>query len=107
MTEMRSLLGWPVALLLAVSVPGCGTKGGADYLDVGSDDGGPSFVLSGTDGGPGGLDAYIENSSQVAVTFITLNCSGDCATVQAVGTGGYPPYTFAWENGSTTATRKV
>jgi hypothetical protein len=27
--------------------------------------------------------------------------------VQAVGTGGYPPYTFKWEDGSTSATRTV
>jgi hypothetical protein len=36
-------------------------------LNVGLDDGGPSFVTSGTDGGQNGFDAYVE---------------------QAVGTGG-------------------
>jgi hypothetical protein len=41
------------------------------------------------------------------VKFITLSCSDDCAEVEAVGTGGYPPYTFAWDDGSTSATRKV
>ena len=48
-----------------------------------------------------GLDAYIEKG-QVAVSIFTVGCSGrSCAkAVQAVGTGGEPPYTFQWENGS-------
>jgi hypothetical protein len=85
---------------------GCGGNG-AKSLSVGSDtdDGGLSFV-SGDAGGPGPLDAYVEQD-KIAVRFITLSCSGDCATVEAVGTGGYPPYTFAWDDGPTNATRQV
>jgi hypothetical protein len=41
------------------------------------------------------------------VHLITLSCSDDCAAVQAVGTGGHPPYTYAWEDGSTNPVRKV
>jgi hypothetical protein len=87
---------------------GCGSRGGNGYtLDVGTDDGGPSFPSSGTDAsGANTLDAYIEQG-HVAVKFITLSCSGDCATVEAVGTGGHPPYTFKWDDDSTTATRQV
>lgn len=93
--------------LLASLNAGCGTDGGANYsLDVGTDDGGPSFVLSGADGGRGALDAYVEQN-QVTVKVITLSCSGDCAIVEAVGTGGCPPYTFKWGDGSTAATRQV
>jgi hypothetical protein len=41
------------------------------------------------------------------VTFITLSCTGPCAEVEAVASGGDPPYMFAWEDGSTRATRQV
>jgi hypothetical protein len=85
---------------------GCGSTGGANYnLDVGSDDGGPSFAFSGGDGGQA-LDAHIEQG-HLAVTFITLSCSGPCADVQAVATGGNAPYRFVWEDGSTSAMRHV
>jgi hypothetical protein len=36
-----------------------------------------------------------------------LSCSGRCANVEAVGTGGHPPYTFAWDDGSSSAKRQV
>jgi len=105
MTPRRARL---LGLVVAASAFGCGSDGGNQYsLNVGSDDGGTSFVLSRMDGGQGGFDAYVENSSQVAVKFVTLSCSGPCATVEAVGTGGYPPYTFAWDDGSTNAVRQV
>jgi hypothetical protein len=86
---------------------GCGAGGGTNHsLDVGSGDGGRSFEPSETDGGQGAFDAHIEQG-QVAVKLVTLSCSGDCATVEAVGTGGYPPYTFAWDDGSTNPVRQV
>jgi hypothetical protein len=69
-------------------------------------DAGPAFV-SGDGSAPNGLDAYIEDNRGLAVQLVTLSCAGDCATVQAVGVGGNPPYTFAWEDGSTRATRQV
>ncbi len=81
-----------VGIPLAALALGCGSSG----LDVGTDEGGASSVFPGTDAsGQGAFDAYIEQND-VTVKFITLNCSGDCATVEAVGTGGYPPYTFKW-----------
>jgi len=43
----------------------------------------------------------------VAVKVITLSCAGDCAMVEAVGTGGLPPYSFKWDDGTTSATRQV
>ncbi len=87
---------------------GCGSSRGNPYsVDVGTDDGGLSFVLgSGDAGGRGALDAHIEEN-HITITFVTLSCSGGCATVEAVATGGYPPYTFAWDDGSTHATRQV
>jgi hypothetical protein len=95
------------AALAASFALGCGTGEGAGYsLNVGGDEVGPSFATSGMDGSPGGFDAYIERN-QVGVKFIALDCAGDCATVEAVGVGGYPPYTFAWDDGSNIPTRKV
>jgi hypothetical protein len=90
-----------VALLLA----GCG-KQQQLALDRGGDDGGVFSPDLGDAGGASGLDAHIEQN-HVTVTFVTVSCSGGCADVQAVGTGGYPPYTFAWEDGSSGASRRV
>ncbi len=95
-----------VALLIALSA-GCGTSASPGYsLDAGRDDSGNITLATGDAAGARGLDATIERG-QVAVRLITLSCAGDCATVQAVGTGGYPPYTYAWENGSTNPVRQV
>jgi hypothetical protein len=43
----------------------------------------------------------------MTVTFVTLRCAGSCADVEAVATGGNPPYDFSWEDGTTSATRQV
>jgi hypothetical protein len=101
MTGRALLLGIVVAVLA-----GCGSRG-AGYLDVGGTDAGMATFAAGDAGGSlGALDAYIADNN-VAVRLITLSCSGQCATVQAVGTGGTAPYTYAWEDGSTNATRRV
>jgi hypothetical protein len=63
-------------------------------------------LFAGDAGGPGALDAHIEHD-HLAVAFITLSCSGSCADVEAVATGGVPPYHFAWNDGATTAARRV
>ncbi|MGH7438687.1 MAG: hypothetical protein ACRENE_23615 [Polyangiaceae bacterium] len=92
------------AVVLSV---GCGTSTSSEYsLDVGADEGGVITPIRGDASGAQALDAHIEQN-QLAVTFLTLSCAGDCATVEAVGTGGTPPYTYAWEDGSTSATRQV
>ena len=75
---------------------------------MGGDDGG-SLALAdggGGGGGPGALDAHIEDD-HVAVTLVQVGCAGSCATVQAVATGGRPPYSYVWENGSTNAVRQL
>jgi hypothetical protein len=96
------------AMLAAALVAGCGGAGPSDNLPVGSDgSGGTDGAFSGEDASASGaFDADIEEN-RVAVTFITLSCSGDCATVEAVGTGGNPPYSYAWDDGSTNPTRTV
>ncbi len=96
-----------LSMLLGV-LAGCGSPPGAGgAVDVGSDapTGGPSFT-SNDAGGVQSLDAAIEQRG-VTVKLITLSCAGSCATVQAVGIGGVPPYTYAWEDGSTDPVRTV
>jgi hypothetical protein len=77
------------ALLLAAVAAGCGSTKDGYSLPVGSDDGG-----NGTFGGDAGADgtlaalaAHIEEN-HVAVTIVTVGCSGACADVEAVATGG-------------------
>jgi hypothetical protein len=41
------------------------------------------------------------------VKIVTLSCAGKCATVQAVATGGNPPYAYAWDDGSTNPVRQL
>ena len=92
-----------VAALLGV---GCGANGqGALTGEVGTYDPGPSF--QGTDAAAGGLlDARIDQSD-VAVQVVVVGCSGGCADIEAVATGGNPPYSFAWGDGPTSAARHV
>lgn len=53
------------------------------------------------------LSVSVEDPTGMTVEIITLECSGDCAEVQAVAHGGNAPYTYAWDDGSTSATRRV
>jgi hypothetical protein len=97
-----------VATLVSFSSLGCGSGRSTGFTGaVGVQDPDAGITLSGREaGGSGGLDAYIEQD-QVRVKVIILSCPGDCTTIEAVGTGGNPPYTFSWDDGSTAATRKV
>jgi hypothetical protein len=105
----RAGLAVPV-VLLAVACGGnggapCDGNGTATYcIPVGDDGYDGSFT--GGDASTGTLDAHIDQNG-IQVTFVTLDCAGECATVEAVATGGNPPYAFAWSDGSTTATRSV
>ena len=74
---------------------------------MGGDNGGPlALADGGAGGGPGALDAHIEDD-HVAVTLVHVGCAGSCATVQAVASGGRPPYSYVWEDGSTSAVRQL
>ncbi|MGH7435605.1 MAG: hypothetical protein ACRENE_08015, partial [Polyangiaceae bacterium] len=98
---MRTLRVW-----VLFGVAACGSAGNAGYpIDVGGDDAGGLHIAA-RDASVTGLDAYVEKG-QIAVSIFTVGCSGSCATVQAVGTGGEPPYSFRWENGSTNPVREV
>jgi hypothetical protein len=95
-----------LASIFALSA-GCGTSlsSGPGSVESGAKDGGEvtdsSPFAAGDAAAIRQLDAYIEQDT-VAVNVVTLSCTGDCATVQAVGLGGDPPYTYVWENGSPT-----
>ncbi len=92
--------------LILVGLAGCGSGGNPGYaIDVGGDDSG-GLQITASDASVTALDAYVEKG-QVAVSIFTVGCSGSCAKVQAVGTGGNPPYAFRWENGSTNPVREV
>jgi hypothetical protein len=69
--------------------------------------GGSSGLMNDGDAGPSRtLGAHIERD-QVEVGVVTLQCQGECADIEAVATGGNAPFTFAWEDGSTSASRHV
>ena len=101
--SLRRFVGHlPVVLAL-----GCGSGAHGYSLDVGTDDGGTSLVLGAGDANvAGAFDAHIEQN-HITVTFVTLSCTGPCADVVAVPTGGQAPYTFKWDDGSTSATKEV
>ncbi len=95
------------APLLGALIAGCGSKADSGYsLDVGADEGGFSFGPSVEAGAAGAFDAHIERGG-ITVTFVTVGCSGPCADVVAVATGGRAPYSYAWDDGSTSAARHL
>lgn len=53
------------------------------------------------------LGVHVEDASKLRVEVLVLSCNQDCADVQAVVSGGHPPYAIRWEDGSTSATRHV
>lgn len=102
---MRPWAFVPVVLGIAA----CGSNDGTTpsySLPVGSDDGGGG-QFGGRDGDTSAaLDAYIEQGD-IAVAIVTVSCANGCANVKAVATGGHPPYTYAWDDGSTDPARTV
>jgi hypothetical protein len=100
----RSTLAGSLAAVLAA---GCGTSPHEAVIDVGTDGdgGGPTFVSDAASSGSA-LDASIEQMD-IAVRFVTVSCANACADVVAVATGGNPPYTFRWDDGSSQAMRHL
>jgi hypothetical protein len=101
---------WSVAAsaLVVVLSSGCGSPAHVYSLDVGGGDDGGNLALSPRSdaGGPGTLDAHVEQN-HMAVSIVTLTCANGCADVVAVASGGNPPYSFAWDDGATGAARHV
>ena len=93
-----------IALAALALYPACGSEGSnAPSGDVGTyqPDAG-LFTRAGDASSTNMLHAHIE-ANRMTVTFITVGCTGPCADVVAVATGGYAPYTFKWDDGSTSA----
>jgi hypothetical protein len=98
---------------------GCSASGESSHLSLGNDgtggtrgtvggSGGGSLAIATSDAGSSrALSAHIESPRGITVTFVTLSCTNECADVMAVGNGGFPPYMFSWEDGSTSAVRRV
>jgi hypothetical protein len=70
----------------------------------------------GNPGGSGGtgvhqaepaLTVRVEDVSEMTIEIVTLACAGDCAEVDAVASGGKPPYTFEWNDGVATGAREL
>jgi hypothetical protein len=53
------------------------------------------------------LDVHVENPGHVIIELVTLSCAGECADVVGVAHGGFPPYTWHWDDGETSAARRV
>jgi hypothetical protein len=112
---VRSRLG-PSLVAAAALALGCSAGGTSHSVARGKDGSGGSGSVSNGNGGGASIlaedagsklfAAHIEEN-HVRVQLITLGCANRCADVEAVATGGFAPYTFAWEDGSTGPTRHV
>jgi hypothetical protein len=114
MAALRTLTLTALVLTWACSSDGTGRK-----LRVGEEasdrPGGSAGIGSGagqvdggnTSAGNGSLGVRVQDIGEMTLEVITLACAGDCADVEAVAHGGNPPYTFEWEDGSTSPFRRV
>ena len=123
MADRSTLSGIAGALapLLYAATAGCGAHHGDLTVgkDPSQDAAAPTAGQAGQDsagragatavpaGGTRALDADIQNREGVALDLVTVACAGDCFEVVAVARGGYPPYTYRWEDGSSNAVRKL
>ncbi len=113
----NAISGW--LLVLAV---GCSAHHGRDDLVVGRDpkagsgaaqagasgrNSGVSGASASASGGRRALTAAILNREGVTLDVVTVGCAGSCYEVVAVARGGYPPYSYQWEDGSSDAARTL
>jgi hypothetical protein len=91
------------------------TSAGSGGSDPGSGGGsgsgsGPGGVGGGIGvpdaGGSAPLNVRIQRQGLV-VDIVTIACGETCAEVEAVVMGGYKPYSFTWEDGSTNPVRRI
>jgi hypothetical protein len=81
-----------------------GGSGGTSGVSGSGGTGGSAAI----DGGDNRLVAEIQaQPSGLVVTMVTVGCSGECADVIAVASGGNPEYAFVWNDGITTAAREI
>jgi hypothetical protein len=109
MNVRRRLAVLAACTTLPVFGSGCGSSGGNGFAGVvGTYDSDADLSLGpGHDASAGpALEAHIEQN-HIAIQVVTVSCAGPCADVVAVATGGHAPYTFTWEDGSTSTARHV
>jgi hypothetical protein len=87
---------------------GCGSNEvGGSLGEVGTYEPSEGGTFTGSDASASrAIDAQVEQNG-IQVDVVALSCAGGCATVEAVATGGQPPYTFSWGDGSTSPTRQL
>ncbi len=104
-----------VGLFLAALLAGC-SSGASPALVVGDDGaGGASSGILGNggalvliaDASAKTLSAHVESPPGMTVSFVRLSCSNACADVLVVAQGGFPPYTYGWDDGSTDRSREI
>jgi hypothetical protein len=84
-----------------------GASGSATKI-IGSAGGGSLLGTAGTTSvTDNALTVHVEDIKAVRIELLTLACAGGCADIEAVASGGNAPYTFAWEDSSTSARRHV
>lgn len=109
-----------VVISLLVVGLGCSGDSSRGPLRVGRDGPGGAAGEEQTAGfgGPGGagvggsaeahaLTAEIHDPEGLRIELVTLSCDGECAEVEAVASGGFPPYRFRWDDDSTAAARRL
>ena len=90
------------------SAPSAPSGSGGAGMDMGTGTGGNGTAGSkGVVGSDSELSVRVQDIQKMTIEIITLACAGDCADIEAVAHGGNPPYAFAWEDGSTSAPRRV
>jgi hypothetical protein len=53
------------------------------------------------------LQIEVQDAEGKALSEVALPCPSGCLEVEAAAQGGYPPYQYLWDDGSTERTRKV
>jgi hypothetical protein len=107
-----------------MSLAGCGGEGSGSRLRVGNEPGTDGGAAAGAGGGAGAsgasgaagggvgssdnaLSVHVLDAAGLRITIVTLSCDAECAQIEAVASGGNPPYAFAWDDGSTEPVRRV
>jgi len=85
---------------------GSQASGGTSAAGFGNAGTGAANSLDASSPRPSSLRVQIEREA-VAVEIVTVQCAGECVDVEAVARGGFPPYSYAWEDGSTEPVRRL
>jgi hypothetical protein len=89
-----------------------GAAGSVAQPDAGSnkaksDDASRPTVITGGQAAAGSASPKARENKDALRLELRFVCDGECSEVEAVASGGNPAYTFAWEDGTTTAKRRL